>query len=164
MGNTLVEAQVMDVAERLQKVVRILERFLNETTLNQIANENPNKLHYYKRLFRQTRKLLVYSEEGLEAVQLILSHSPFPKALAEKTLFKIYHQCVEEFFSPKSDIWHENSRAAYTGKDAICFHDEVPKSVSVLFQQLEGDFQHLREELEYYETDFKTKYLQAGQE
>ncbi|HYK74904.1 MAG TPA: DUF3907 family protein, partial [Pseudoneobacillus sp.] len=116
---------------------------------------------YNKKVLSQCRKILVYSEEGLEASRVLLKTTPFPKALAEKILYKIYHQCIEEFFSPKSDVWYENSRAAYTGKNAICFRNDVSSSVQQLFHQLEGGFQHLREELEYYETDYKTKLLQS---
>ncbi len=53
---------------------------------------------------------------------------PFHEARAEKTLYKVYHQCVEEFFMPKKDTWYENSRAAYTGQSAIEFYQQVPDS------------------------------------
>ncbi|WP_442594643.1 DUF3907 family protein [Neobacillus sp. D3-1R] len=161
MANTIVESQLEDVKNHLDKTVMLLEKFLNETTLHHLVQEDKDLVDYYKKLLSQCRRLLVYSEEGLEASQMILKTSPFPKALAEKILYKIYHQCIEEFFSPKSDVWYEDSRAAYTGKNAICFRDDVSASIQLLFQQLEGGFQHLREELEYYETDYKTKLLQS---
>lgn len=161
MGNMIVEAQIADVTKHLFQTVHQLENFLNETTLDSLVNGNNLMIDYYKRVLSQCRKLLVYSEEGLEATQIIQKASPFPKSVAEKTLYKIYHQCIEEFFSPKSDVWYEDSRAAYTGKNAICFRNEVSPSIEQLFHRIEGSFQHLREELEYYETDYKTKLLQS---
>jgi hypothetical protein len=161
MANSIVEAQIYDVTKHLLVAVQNLEHFLNETTLHLLVNQNEERVEYYKRVLSQCRKILVYSEEGLEAAQIILNATPFPKPIAEKTLYKIYHQCIEEFFSPKSDVWYEDSRSAYTGKNAICFRHEVPKSLQQLFSNMEGSFQHLREELEYYETDYKTKLLQS---
>jgi proline dehydrogenase len=161
MGNMIVEAQIDDVTKHLVKTIDCLERFLNDTTLDMLVNDHKDKFEYYKVFLSQCRKILVYSEEGYEEAKIIQKVTPFPKQIAEKTLYKIYHQCIEEFFSPKSDVWYEDSRAAYTGKNAICFREEVTSSIHQLFLQLEGSFQHLREELEYYETDYKTKLLQS---
>lgn len=161
MGNMIVESQIDEVTKHLVKTIQSIEQFLNETTLDMLVNDHKDKVDYYKIFLSQCRKILVYSEEGFEEAQIILKATPFPKQIAEKTLYKIYHQVIEEFFSPKSDVWYEDSRAAYTGKNAICFRQEVSPSVHQLFHQLEGGFQHLREELEYYETDYKTKLLQS---
>jgi hypothetical protein len=161
MGNMIVEAQIDDVTKHLVKTIDYLERFLNDTTLDMLVNDHKDKFEYYKVFLSQCRKILVYSEEGYEEAKMIQKVTPFPKQIAEKTLYKIYHQCIEEFFSPKSDVWYEDSRAAYTGKNAICFREEVSSSIHQLFLQLEVSFQHLREELEYYETDYKTKLLQS---
>lgn len=62
------------------------------------------------------RRLLVFCEEGQDACFVLLNSQPFRKTAAEKILYKIYHQVIAEFFSPKSDHWYENSRSAYTGK------------------------------------------------
>jgi hypothetical protein len=107
------------------------------------------------------RKLLVYCEEGLDACSVILQSEPFQKATAEKTLYRIFHQCIEEFFSPKNDAWFEDSRSAYTGRNSIKFYKAVPESVQELVKGLEGEFQRVREELEYYETDYRTKMIQS---
>ena len=85
-------------------------------------------------------------KKRLEETQIIMKAHNFPKQIAEKTLYKIYHQCIEEFFSPRSDVWYEDSRAAYTGKNAICFRLDVAPAVQKLFHELEGGFQLLREE------------------
>jgi hypothetical protein len=161
MGNTLVKTQLNDVKEFLTKSKSTLEDFLNETTIAHLNVENEEDRVYVKLILANLRKLVVYSEEGLEACSVILQSEPFQKAAAEKTLYKIYHQCIEEFFSPKNDAWFENSRSAYTGRNSIKFYRNVSEKISVLIKSLESDFQRIREELEYYETDYRTKMIQS---
>ncbi|AIM15492.1 MULTISPECIES: YpuI family protein [Neobacillus] len=161
MGNSLVQTQLNDVKEFLTQTVTVLENFLNETTISQLNVSNDEEHTYIKMIFSNLRKLAVYSEEGLEACSVILQSEPFQKPAAEKTLYKIYHQCIEEFFSPKNDAWYEDSRSAYTGKNSIKFYHSVPESISKLVKSLEADFQRIREELEYYETDYRTKMIQS---
>ena len=114
-----------------------------------------------KEFFQAFENCLLYCEEGLEVCQIILKNEIFNKAAAEKTLYKIYHQCIEEYFSPKSDLWYEDSRAAYTGKNSIKFHGIVPESIPHVLKELESGFQTMREELEFYETDYRTKMMQS---
>jgi hypothetical protein len=161
MGNTLVKTQINDVKDFLTKSISTIEDFLNETTISQLHVENEEERTYTKLIFSNLRKLVVYSEEGLETCTVILQSEPFPKAAAEKTLYKIYHQCIEEFFSPKNDAWFENSRSAYTGRNSIKFYRSVSELVVQLIKSLESDFQRIREELEYYETDYRTKMIQS---
>lgn len=161
MGNTIVQSQLKEVQGFLETTVEKLENFLNETTLSTLQQEKSGEEKYYKGILSSLRKLLVNCEEGLEVCRIILINEMFNKAAAEKTLYKIYHQCVEEYFSPKSDRWYEDSRAAYTGKNSIKFHSEVPESIHNVIKQLESGFQTMREELEFYETDYRTKMLQS---
>ncbi|MDQ1145202.1 hypothetical protein QE429_002029 [Bacillus sp. SORGH_AS 510] len=161
MGNSLVKSQLNDVKEFLSNSISILEDFLNETTISQMNLNNEEERKYNKLIFSNLRKLLVYSEESLETCSIILQNDPFQKAAAEKTLYKIYHQCIEEFFSPKNDAWYEDSRSAYTGRNSIKFYRTVSDTVVQLVKSLEGDFQRVREELEYYETDYRTKMIQS---
>ncbi|MEH7252324.1 YpuI family protein [Neobacillus niacini] len=161
MGNSLVKTQLKDVAGFLTSSISTFENFLNETTISQMEQQLSGDEAYYKLILSNLRKLLVYCEEGLDACSVILLSEPFQKATAEKTLYRIFHQCIEEFFSPKNDAWFEDSRSAYTGKNSIKFFKHVPESVQTLFQGLEGEFQRVREELEYYETDYRTKMIQS---
>lgn len=161
MGNSLVKSQLNDVKEFLNKSIATLEEFLNEATISQMNVENEEERQYNKLIFSNLRKLLVYSEESIEACSIILQSDPFQKAAAEKTLYKIYHQCIEEFFSPKNDAWYEDSRSAYTGRNSIKFYRSVSDQIVQLLKSLEGDFQRVREELEYYETDYRTKMIQS---
>lgn len=162
MGNDIVHSQVQQVEGFLKESVSAISDYLNEITLTSLKNEGKHdNEEYYKQLLSSLRRLEVFCTEGLDACHVILRNTTFRKQAAEQTLYKIYHQCIEEFFSPKYDTWYENSRSAYTGKNAIKFKEEVPESVKVLFSQLEGKFQGIREELEYYETDYRTKMMQS---
>jgi hypothetical protein len=161
MGNTLVKSQLNDVKDFLSNTISSLEDFLNETTLTNLCSGKEDDQTYFKLIFSNLRKLVVFSEEGLEACSVILQSESFQKAAAEKTLYRIYHQCIEEFFSPKNDSWYEDSRSAYTGKNSIKFYKDVPESLRQLVKGLEGEFQRIREELEYYETDYRTKMIQS---
>jgi hypothetical protein len=161
LGNTIVETQIKDVKEFLGHTVGQLETFLNSTTLKSLEEEQQGNAEYYRDVLATIRRLAVYCDEGLEACKIVVKSQPFSKGAAEKTLYRIYIHCIEEFYSPKSDIWFEDSRAAYTGKNAIKFRDTVPAKVTELLVSLEGEFQKIREELEYYETDYRTKMLQS---
>ena len=46
-------------------------------------------------------------------------------------------------------------------KNSIKFYKNVPERVQQLIKGLEGEFQRMREELEYYETDYRTKMIQS---
>lgn len=161
MGNTLVKSQLQEVEEFLTNTIKTLEDFVNETTLSQLVQDREDVRPYYKLVLANLRKLLVFSEESLDACRVILKSEPFQKAAAEKTLYRIYHQCIVEFFSPKNDAWYENSRSAYTGRNAIKYYKEVPESLAKLVKSLEGPFQQIREDLEFYETDYRTKITQT---
>lgn len=153
--------QLKDVGEFLTSTIGTLENYLNETTISKMEQELSGDSSYYKLILSNLRKLLVYCEEGLDACSVILQSEPFQKPPAEKTLYRIFHQCIEEFFSPKNDAWFEDSRSAYTGRNSIKFYKSVPESVQKLVKGLEGEFQRVREELEYYETDYRTKMIQS---
>ena len=161
MGNTLVQSQIIDVKNFLAHAIVKFETFLNEMTITKLVDEKAGDPDYYRMLVSNLRKLLVYCEEGSESCQVIVKNEPFAKETAEKTLYRIYHQCIEEFFAPKSDAWFEDSRSAYTGKNSIKFRQEAPDSIKTLFGSLESQFQKIREELEYYETDYRTKIIQS---
>ncbi|WP_336989497.1 YpuI family protein [Bacillus infantis] len=161
MANTIVKSQTEEVRKFLGNTVSELEAYLNETTLSGLIKEKDGDRNYYKMVLGNLRKLLVFCEEGLDACSVLLKNEPFPKPAAEKTLYRIYHQCIDEFFSPKNDAWFENSRSAYTGKNSIKFQGGVPESMKGIFDSLESEFQRIREELEYYETDYRTKMIQS---
>ncbi|MGN1401245.1 MAG: YpuI family protein [Bacillus sp. (in: firmicutes)] len=161
MGNSMVKTQVEEVLRHFEGTVQSLRSFLNSTTVDGLNAEVEGDIEYYSNLLFNLRRLEVFCQEGYEACNIIIQNEVFHKAAAERTLYRIYHQCVEEFFSPHNDVWYEDSRSAYTGKNSIKFRTAVPESLSGLIRSLEGGFQALREDLEYYETDYRTKMIQS---
>ncbi|MBS2969465.1 YpuI family protein [Metabacillus sp. KIGAM252] len=161
MGNSMVKLQTEQTADFLKTVVFGLSKHLNSVTTDSMLEEEPGDRLFYEELLSNFRRLTVFCEEGLEACSIITQTEPFRKAAAEKILYRVYHQCIEEFFQPKHDVWYEDSRSAYTGKNSIKFRQPVPLSVKQLVAELESQFQQTREELEYYETDYRTKMMQS---
>ncbi|WP_078553182.1 DUF3907 family protein [Alkalihalobacterium alkalicellulosilyticum] len=162
MGNTLVENQLTLAHETLSDICQKLSHFLDETTLSGLLHDGvESETEYYKSVMSSLRRVLVFCEEGKDASEIIMNGKTFRKVAAEKTLFWIYHHCIEEFFNPRVDNWYEDSRSAYTGKNAIHFSKSVPESMLNMMKSIEGPFQTIREELEYYETDFRTKMIQT---
>jgi hypothetical protein len=162
MSNSIVYSQTQQVEQFLQDVVLVVREYLNETNIKMLTEEGTDEHKaYYEGILGSLRRLLVFCEEGLDASRILLKSNPFRKSAAENTLYAIYHQCIAEFFSPKSDLWYENSRSAYTGKNAITFTTEPPASIKSLLASLESKFQTMREDLEYYETDYRTKMMQS---
>lgn len=165
MGNDLVRQQLIFTMDNLQAATNELRSFLNNVTLTELKEadektEVETSVNEYELILDQFRRLLVFFDEGRESGNLILRSESFRKGAAEKTLYWIFHQCIEEFFQPKLDVWYEDSRAAYTGKNAIRFRTDVPEPMKKLVASIEGPVQEIREELEYYETDYRTKVRQ----
>ena len=161
MGNDLVREQLSITIEKLKLSSDKLRHYLNDTTLYELMKDGKNNAESeYEDILDQFRRILVYFDEGQEAGNLLLRSETFRKGAAEKTLYWIFHQCIEEFFQPRLDVWYEDSRAAYTGKNAIRFRAPVPAQLRQLVSELEGPIQEIREELEYYETDYRTKVQQ----
>ncbi|ANB61916.1 DUF3907 family protein [Anoxybacteroides amylolyticum] len=162
MANAIVMNQTKQVETFLQHTVRAMTNYLNETTLTGLlAEQEDGDKAYYEQLLLNLRRLVVYCEEGLEACRVVLKDEPFRKAAAEKALYRIYHSCIAEFFAPKNDAWYEDSRSAYTGRNSIKFRQTPPPSLKALLSSLERSFQAMREELEFYETDYRTKMMQS---
>ena len=162
MGNDVVKTQLMHAQEALKSIREKLGDYLNETTLSNMTESGESSRDYYETILTALRRIFVHCDEGLDHCRVILNGKSFRKAAAERVLYWIYHQCVEEFFNPKNDSWYEDSRAAYTGKNAIKFSEPVPDALIELVRSLEGQFQSMREDLEYYETDYRTKMTQKG--
>ncbi|MFT0800414.1 YpuI family protein [Bacillus swezeyi] len=161
MEKSMAKAQTEQAGEFLSQAVQTLSDYLNETTLSSLETEEPGRSAYYREVLSNLRKLSVYCEEGLAACRIMLQQEPFQDTAAEKTLYQIYHRCIEEFFTPKKDTWYEDSRAAYTGRHAIRFHEPAPASLKNLMASLESGYQSMREELEYYGVDDRMKMVQS---
>ncbi len=151
MGNSIVRAHTEETGEFLAEVVTMVSSYLNHTTLPEMRAQGEADEAYCRDVLSVLRRMTVFCEGAQEACRRLLMQEPFHEARAEKTLYKVYHQCVEEFFMPKRDTWYENSRAAYTGQSAIEFYQQVPDSLRSLLLSLSSEFLRMREELAQYE-------------
>ncbi|AMA72431.1 MULTISPECIES: DUF3907 family protein [Aneurinibacillus] len=157
------ETQLKEICEesynRLKKVCMELEKFLNTTTLNQLvqASSDPEQYEsYYRDYLSDLRHLLVNCENAYEKLGICLRRARFNKEFAEEALYLVYHTCVNLFFYPKGEVYEEDGRNSYTGRDAIIFHKEVTPELKALTLGMSKVFEYLRDELQYYETDYVT--------
>ncbi|MBM7552413.1 DUF3907 family protein [Thalassobacillus pellis] len=158
MSERFIRTQLHEVGDFLEFAVTQLSDYLDYYPLNSLLEEEGSRdREYYRDLLHSLRRLEVFCKEAHDTISGLAKLEAFRKASVERTLYGIYHQCIAEFFSPKSDTWMENSRAAYTGESSIQFQQEPPRSMRVLFSKLERPFQDIRMNLEFYESDYLTQ-------
>lgn len=157
------ETQLKEICEetytRLKKVCMDLEKFLNATTLASLVQNSPDREQYegyYRNYLSDLRHLLVNSENAYEKLGICLRRAQFNKEFAQEVLYLVYHTCVNMFFYPKGEVYEEDGRNSYTGRDAIIFHKEVTPELKSLTLAMSKVFEYLRDELQYYETDYVT--------
>ncbi len=160
MSDQIVKSQLYEVQVFLEKTVDQIERYLNRITIQSLLEEKQGDQAYFEGLLSNLRRILVYCEEGLDACIVEIQHTTISKSRAEKTLSTIFRHCIVEFFSPKYDLWYEDSPSTYTGDDVIRFRQEPPKSFTELIREIEGEFLTIREELDYYGSSFTSKTVQ----
>lgn len=146
----------------LTEVVSKLSGYLNYHAVPQLlGDEDPpdgDKRTYYEEYLADLRRLLVSCERGVEKLALVLRRPDFHLDFAERVLHDIVHTCISNFFYPQHEVYEEDGRNAYTGKDAIRFRrKDVDESLKKLTISLSKTFEFLREELHYYETDYVTQ-------
>ncbi len=151
MSNLLLKAKVEDVTFFLEVTVNKLEGFLNTITIDQLLTESRGDRAYYEGLLSNLRRLLVFCEEGLDSCLLVTHNERFVHSKAKKTLHRIYHSCVKEYFTPRYDLWFEDKRLIVPQSSSIRFRQEPPKRIVQLMKDLEIDFYSVREELESFD-------------
>lgn len=149
--------QLEKTKETLTMIVSKFEAYLNETTLSLLMNEMKGDQEYYRQILSSIRKLLVYCSDGIEGCNILLKSEQLSRKHGAKMLNRIYHKCIEEFYSPASEVWYEDSRAAYTGEYTIKWRDHAPESVRNMIDDVEKDFQIIRTELENYSSTEEEK-------
>ncbi len=160
MSGTHLKQLCEDAYNRLKKVSMELERFLNQVTLAGLVSQSgdPEEYEdYYRSYLSDLRHLLVYCENAYEKLGVCLRRSRFNEEFAEEVLYQVYHTCVNNFYYPKGEVYDEDGRYSYTGQDAIIFRKNVTPELRNLTLSLSKVFEQLRDELQYYETDYITK-------
>lgn len=148
----------------LKEAITEMENFLNEHNLSELSGENDKEMEeFYKSYLSDTRHLLVFCEVAYEKIGVSLRRQTFNHEYAEKVLFDVYHNCINNFFYPKNECYSEDGRYAYTGQDAIRFRKKPVRVVRDLTIYLSKIFEELREELSYYETDYVTQRRMQGE-
>ncbi|ALS27318.1 YpuI family protein [Paenibacillus cisolokensis] len=151
--------------DKLKEAITALETFLNHYALPQLVNENQGEEEqlYYKGLLSDLRHLLVFSEVTYEKLGIVLRRPQFDSDSAERTLYDVYHQCVNAYFYPKNESYSEDGRYAYTGQEAIRFRYVPSRPAREIVLYLSKIFEELREDLAYYENDYMTQRRMQGQ-
>jgi hypothetical protein len=144
--------------DKLKTAAGRLEQFLNQHTLPQLAEEqDEDSVRFYRGFLSDLRHLLVFSEFHYEKLGVLLRRATFDKDSAEKSLYHVYHECVNLFFYPKSESYSEDGRYAYTGQDAIRFRKKPVLAARQVIMDITRIFEELRDDLTYYESDYLTQ-------
>lgn len=146
--------------EKLREAKEQLEKFLNYHSVPQLLDPQTDRQEaekYICEFLGDLRHLSVACELGYEKVSLVLRRAKFNHDFAEKVLSEIVHSCVYNFYYPRNEVYEEDGRYSYTNHDAIKFRQEPPEALRQITISLSKIFETLRDELEYYETDYITR-------
>lgn len=154
-----------DTKSKLKLAIEKLEFFLNHHSLVQLVNQDDDGEldEFYKGYLSDLRHLLVFSEVANEKLGISLRRPNFNMDYAEKVLYDVYHNAVNNFFYPKNECYSEDGRYAYTGQDAIRFRKKPAREARDITLELSKIFEELREDLSYYETDYITQKRMQGE-
>jgi hypothetical protein len=148
------------VRDQLKEAKEKLDHFLNYVSIPQMLDEKDREgelVTYVCEFLRDLRRLSVACEIGYEKVSLVLRRAKFNHEFAEKVLSEIVHSCIYAFYYPKHEVYEEDGRYSYTNQDAIKFRQTPPEPLREITIQLSKIFEALRDELDYYETDYITR-------
>lgn len=141
--------------EQLKSAAGRIEAFLNHYSLPQLTEgQNEDLGLFYEGLLSDLRHLLVYCEDCYEKLGIVLRRGTFDEEAAEKALYHVYHDCVNNFFYPKNESYSEDGRYAYTGQDAIRFRKKPSRPARDAVLDITRAFEELRDDLTYYESDY----------
>ncbi|MGM0751318.1 MAG: DUF3907 family protein [Bacillota bacterium] len=161
MNDFMVKTQVLDIQSFLENTIIQFESYINTVTIQGLLEEKYGDKAYYEGLLSNLRRLLVYCEEGLDACGMIVQNEPFQKGAAERILYKIYHKCIEEYYSPRYNLWFEDRRISYPEGSCIRFRQEPPGCFASLLKSVEGEFHSMREELIEFEIEYRNQRLKS---
>lgn len=160
MSGTHLHLLCEETYTKLKKVSMELERFLNQVTLASLVDQSgdPEEYEaYYRDYLSDLRHLLVHSENACDKLGVALRRPRFDEQFAEEVLYQIYHTCINNFYYPKKEVYDEDGRSSYNGQEAIVFRKEVTPELRNLTLFLAKQFEQMRDELQYYETDYIAK-------
>lgn len=164
MSSTNVKPLSESAREKLKQAIELLETFLNANALDMLMSEEKKEeeVQFYKGFLADLRHLLVFSEVCYEKLGVLLRRPNFDHEFAERTLYEVYHNCVNAFFYPKNECYSEDGRYAYTGQDAIRFRYKPKREARNVIMNITRFYEELRDELAYYESDYMTQRRMLG--
>lgn len=166
MPETQIKELVLLSQDILRKAQSPLVAFLNYNAIPQLVSieENDEKVREKTEfLLSDLRHLLVSCENTLNKLGNVIRSHHFNKDFAEHVLYETVHLCVNNFYYPEYEVYEEDGRNSYTGKDAIKFSFDPHPALKEIVMNLSKYFEVLREELNYYETDYVTKKRLEGE-
>lgn len=163
MPETQIKELVLMSEEMLNKIQVPLKNFLDHHALPQLVSSDDEKeLEHTKSLLSDMRHLLVSCENTYKKLGIVQRSHQFNKEFAEHVLYETVHLCVNKFYYPEHELYEEDGRNSYTGRDAIKFSFAPHPKMKETIVALSKYFEILREELNYYETDYVTKKRLEG--
>lgn len=147
--------------EKLREAKEKLEHFLNYHSVPQLiadhSQPDEEQIQYYCDYLADLRHLSVSCDINYEKISLVLRRAKFNHDYAEKVLNEVVHSCISYFYYPLHEVYEEDGRYCYTNQDAIKFRQTPAEPLKEITLSLSKIFQDLRDELEYYETDYVTR-------
>ncbi|PKR78892.1 hypothetical protein CEY16_03810 [Halalkalibacillus sediminis] len=145
-------AQIESIDEQIAAIESDLTDFLNHQCVDTILeDEELIDEEYIQSVLKQLRFLEVYCSEGCKALRKLKKHDHLNQEIIDKVFKGIYFKCVTEFFTPKDDLWYEDSRASYADKCSIDLQHKSGVEIEALICKIEPRFQTVREEIDYLE-------------
>lgn len=115
-------SQAESINEHLTFIENELHDFLDFTSVDKVLETNRElEIEYIQRIFKEFRYLAVYCGEGRKAIEKLMKTSQIEEEFLDRVYKGVYYKCVLEYFSPKDEVWFEDSRASYQNKCSIDF-------------------------------------------
>ncbi|MGP4071982.1 DUF3907 family protein [Piscibacillus sp. B03] len=145
-------SQAESINEQLIFIESELHDFLDFTSIDKLLEaEKDLDIEYLQTVLKEFRYLAIFCGEGRQAIGKLLRTSQYEQDYFDKVYKGIYYKCVIEYFSPKDEIWFEDSRASYKNKCAIDFQQHPGELIIETVKKVEPSFLKLREQLDYLE-------------
>ncbi|WP_194840812.1 DUF3907 family protein [Filobacillus milosensis] len=150
--DTHLYSQAESINDQLKLIETELHEFLDFSSIDKLINLNKHiDIEYVQAIFREFRYLAVYCGEGRNAIDKLIQSKNVEQDIVDRVYKGIYRKCVLEFFSPKDEVWYEDSRASYRNKCSIDFQTDPSDPIVQTMEKIEPYFHKLREDLDYLE-------------
>lgn len=145
-------SQAESINKHLAQIESELHDFLDFTSVDKLLESEQNlDLEYLQKIFKELRYLAIFCGEGRQAIGKLLRTQQDEQGYFDKVYKGIYFKCIIEYFSPKDEIWFEDSRASYRNKCVIDFQQHPGEHIIETVKKVEPSFLRLREQLDYLE-------------